>query len=75
MTTTKYVCLEAGCDFLSEDESAAREYIEKHPDHQVVEVTAANSSVICNPVGDTGEELSNEELPEEEVMTEEEEEE
>ncbi len=67
---TKYVCLKEGCDFISENESEARRHIEDHANHKVIEVSMVDDTTICNPLGDTGEELSEEELPEAEEMSE-----
>ncbi|OQA04057.1 MAG: hypothetical protein BWY68_00535 [bacterium ADurb.Bin400] len=70
----KYICLDIGCDFCSDDENDARSHLEQHSDHHVAEVSSTNGNVICSTFGDTGEDLDEEELADEEFMGDEEEE-
>lgn len=72
--TKKYVCLKEGCTFVSEDENEAMEH-NMTEGHRVVEVLPVNSNVDCSYVSDTGEDLSDEEVPETEEMSDEEEQE
>lgn len=72
--TTKYVCLADGCNFVSEIEEEAQTHAEKAGEHRVVEVIPVNDAVDCSILGDTGEDMEDEEIDEEEMTAEEEEE-
>ncbi|MFA5927184.1 MAG: hypothetical protein WCT32_00200 [Patescibacteria group bacterium] len=71
--STKYICLHAGCDFASESETDARSHMESKPGHNVVEIVPTDGGVECSMLGDTGEDIEEEELSDDEMMSEEEE--
>jgi hypothetical protein len=71
----KYICLKEGDDFITEDEAEAKNHLQLGTDHKVAEVIPMDEGVDANILGDTGEDLEDDDLAEEENMTKEEEEE